>query len=1113
MKTTANELRPMTVYKASAGSGKTFTLAAQYISIVLYDAWKHNNYKSFEHIVAMTFTVKATKEMKDRILSYLHDLATGRQDPSFTGFKTKLAELLRLKDSTTDILAPDTQERLQTCAREILRAILRNYARFNITTIDSFFQSVLQGVLYELGLPAEQQLLLDETDIHNRSVDRMIDSLHDDEASRAVLKPILDFAKDSLSDNKSVWDIRKELKSEAAKLGQEVYKFHAEAIEEESRGGRYDALRKSLYAKKIRITKHIEDSCNRFLQRVSAHPLGGKQPLSVLATAAKNMRELKWKWESPAQGVQKVLDGEIDGEVLYDEFIDLYNTYLHCTTLLNTIQVVLPNLYTITLLANIEGNMRDIQKENMQMLLSNANLFLRDLLAGDARDFVYSKVGPKLEHLLIDEFQDTSQMQWNNLQPLVSELQASGKHNVIVGDVKQSIYRFRNGKWQLLADIANQRGFVSLGDNFRSTRAVVETNNSLFPLLAQEMDRILDANGYGKDYLSPVYEKNVEVHQNVNKEGGNVRFFIYPLNTKKQDNEKTEADERLRKDFCLQFRIIRQRIAEKNESASIAILVRKKKEGDTVLDWLQQDEELRTLSVETEDSFQLASSPAVQLLTAILRYLAVNDKETRLHSIDRQYIEDRLGQKRLDELENSRTHWLSHPLYEMNDRLIRHFGLTRMNEDEFIEKYLSCLKAFLTSGISTPAGLKAFLDYWDETMSEVKVNKSPEKDSVTLMTIHKSKGLAFDYVLVPLFNSTMNKETRNDTLLWDTEEIGGDADDEGIRHDLQSVSVLSVTSQRSRTSQSLWAAPYSEEVRLRFMDALNTVYVAFTRPKQAYYCWCAYSIDPKTTDTDSIGTPLLKALGQTQGLVREDLDGDVVVFTSERPMPEQTAKADKTPHTDRLDITKNAAPNPIPTPMFPDTDTLPLEIVNSNRALQLFSDIQADTGGIREQQSFIDEGLIYHALFENLATLSDEDTRKAIDLYRLTHEMDGRHEQTFRQFVQQARDNAVLREAFSPDAQTLTEAAFIVAGDDGAETLRPDRVALLDGRAIVIDYKFSSYRHLLLNDERHALQRRQYRDQINGYISLIQRFYHLPAEGWFWFLRDNEVINVNNLNN
>ena len=145
METTEKELSPMTIYKASAGSGKTFTLAAQYISIVMYEAWKYKNYKAFEHIVAMTFTVKATKEMKDRILSYLYDLGQGRNDSSFAGFKTKLSELLQLKDTTINILAPDAQDKLQTCAKSILDAILKNYARFNITTIDSFFQSVLQG--------------------------------------------------------------------------------------------------------------------------------------------------------------------------------------------------------------------------------------------------------------------------------------------------------------------------------------------------------------------------------------------------------------------------------------------------------------------------------------------------------------------------------------------------------------------------------------------------------------------------------------------------------------------------------------------------------------------------------------------------------------------------------------------------------------------------------------------------------------------------------------------------------------------------------------------------------------------------------------------------------
>ena len=1103
MNTTTDELRPMTVYKASAGSGKTFTLAAQYISIVLYKAWKYRDYKAFEHIVAMTFTVKATKEMKDRILSYLYDLGHGSTDKSFIGFKTKLAELLQLQDPSIDIMAPASQDKLQICARGILAAILDNYARFNITTIDSFFQSVLQGVLYELGLPAGQQLILDEKDIHNRSVDRMIDNLSDDKAGQAVLRPIADFARDSLNDNKGVWDIRSELKKAADKLSEEVYKYHAEDIGRESQAGNYDTLRQALYAKKTQLIKQIENACDLFRQKAAVHPLGDKQPISVLDTAARDMKTLTWK--GPNKTVQKVLDGETTGDSLYDDFIALYKTYNQTLRLLNTVSVVLPNLYTITLLANIESNMQDIQKEDKQMLLSNANLFLRDLLGGDARGFVYSKVGPRLEHLLIDEFQDTSQMQWDNLNPLVEELQGAGRHCVIVGDIKQSIYRFRNGKWKLLGDLAKTHRFVSLGDNFRSTRAVVETNNALFPALAVEMDKILAANGYGTKYLLPVYEIT-EVHQNVNKEGGSVRFYLYPKKTK---DAKKEEDERLRQDFCGQFKALRQRLAEKGETASIAVLVRKGDEGETVLDWLRQDDDLKNISVETEDSYRLNSSTAVQTLVAMLRYLATEDKKTREQSIERQYIEDRLNPAAVDELERDRDLWLSHPLYEMNDRLVRHFGLTRMHEDEFIEKYLSCLKACLSSAPVATSGLKGFLDYWDSTLGEVKVNKTPEKDSITLMTIHKSKGLAFDYVFVPLFDSTMNYETKSTQLLWETQTAANDG--QGIQRDLQSVSLLSVTSLKSRTSQSLWAAPYSEEVRLRFMDAINSVYVAFTRAKQAYLCWCAYSESPKTTDTDSIGTPLLNALTNMQEMEKENLTESDIVFTRECP-PAQKTEAQKETSFERLNITQNAKQNPIETPMFPDTRTLPIEIVNSNRALRLFRDIQADIQDIQEQKSFIEDGLVYHALFENLAALTDEEVQKTIDLYRLNHELDSHREQTFRRFVQAAQSHAVLREAFSPAVQTLAETEFIVAGSDGVETLRPDRVVFTGEHAIVIDYKFSSYKNLLLNDPQHTQQRKKYHDQLTQYVDMVQRFYNVPAEGWFWFLRDNEVINVNSLN-
>jgi ATP-dependent exoDNAse (exonuclease V) beta subunit len=243
------------------------------------------------------------------------------------------------------------------------------------------------------------------------------------------------------------------------------------------------------------------------------------------------------------------------------------------------------------------------------------------------------------------------------------------------------------------------------------------------------------------------------------------------------------------------------------------------------------------------------------------------------------------------------------------------------------------------------------------------------------------------------------------------------------------------------------------------------------------------------------------------------MDGESVIFTCEYPAPETSRTASRDAYMERLDITQNAKQHPIEAPMFPDTDTLPIEIVNSNRALQLFRDIQTDTQSLQEQKTFIESGLIYHALFEHLTSLTADDVQKSVNTYRLNHELDALHEKTFRRFVEAAQSHHILREAFSPDAQTLTEAAFIVTTDNGVETLRPDKVALLSDRAIVIDYKFSSYKHLLLNDSKHIQQRQDYYRQLQQYVTMIERFYHVPAEGWFWFLRDNKVINVNNLNN
>lgn len=443
------------VYKASAGSGKTFTLAVRYICQLIEDP------RAYRRILAVTFTNKATAEMKSRILEQLYGLAHNLK--SSEGY---LNELHKLTGKSRD--------EIQKSAGEALRNIIHDYSRFRIETIDSFFQSVMKNLARELELGANLNIELNNKDVLSDAVDSMIENLN---RKSPVLGWLLEYIEEQIENDKR-WDVSKDIK----KFGENI--FNEEYIE------KGDGLRN-----KLSDPTFIPDFRKRLKQKLedALEIMKGfkEQFYGILETNGLSVENLSYGNSGIANYFNKLSIGELrDEKILGSRFgkyladseswvkkaakgrdfiinvveselrpilIDAEKMRPIQKTTINSCKLTLKYINNLRLLANIDLEVRELNQRNNRFLLSDTNALLHGLISKGDATFVYEKIGTNIDTVMIDEFQDTSRMQWENFHLLLEECLSQKEGSLIVGDIKQSIYRWRNGDWKILANIKHDQ--------------------------------------------------------------------------------------------------------------------------------------------------------------------------------------------------------------------------------------------------------------------------------------------------------------------------------------------------------------------------------------------------------------------------------------------------------------------------------------------------------------------------------------------------------------------------------------------------------------------------------------------------------------------------------
>ena len=587
-------VKPLTVYKASAGSGKTFTLATEYIRLIV------ENPTNYRNILAVTFTNKATEEMKMRILSQLYGIWKGLPESD---------NYLQVIVEKTGYAPKLIRER----AGQGLSNLLHNYNYFRVETIDTFFQSVLRNMARELDLTTNLKIGLNDVQVEELAVDQLIADLS---TTDVMLQWILKYIMESISDEKS-WNVISQIK----RFGRTIFERYTTQLRE---------IRKAAEERMILIGESffdtlegeglsIDDLSNKnrgiagFFLKLQKGVFDPSIENATVANCLGNPEKWCAKTHPQRDFILSLAEGVL-GDILRYAVEERSRQW----KLYKSADLTLRHLNQLRLLGSIEKKVRELNENNNRFLLSDTQQLLHALIEGSDSPFIFEKIGTQLEHVMIDEFQDTSTVQWQNFRVLLDEAMShEGGSNLIVGDVKQSIYRWRSGDWRLLNDIEQQFRqqqieTIPLKKNYRSERNVITFNNHFFSHAAEiEYQEQQELNPEEAEQLKRAYADVVQEIPEGREATGEVSVTLLPP----EDYQTTTLQEVADSISELTERGIPQR--------EIAILVRVNNQIPVIAQYfLEQMPEVKIVS---DEAFRLDASVAVNLLVSTLRLLTHPD--------------------------------------------------------------------------------------------------------------------------------------------------------------------------------------------------------------------------------------------------------------------------------------------------------------------------------------------------------------------------------------------------------------------------------------------------------------------------------------------------------
>ncbi|MDR2680009.1 MAG: UvrD-helicase domain-containing protein [Tannerella sp.] len=1055
----------LTIYSASAGTGKTHTLTGEYLSLLFKGREQHRR------ILAVTFTNKATAEMKNRIVDELSRLADNRPSDYIALLSDNGA-----KDETV----------IRNHAKKILINILHDYSAFNISTIDHFFQHTIRAFTREIGLQGNYQVEMDENLMMEEAVENMLSDLEKNE-NAALMDWLLRFIEDKIEEGGG-WDIRGDIRKLGGQLFKETYKSCCHKIREELKQKEFLSDYQSEMFKIIQSTRTAAKELGaKGVSLIRQHGMqpsgfkgGSRSPfLYFEQLAAGIMKEptatFRGLVDNPDAYLAKTADprqkqaaGQIYANGMNDLVCSVVSFFDNLTDYYTATEIA-RNFYALGILTDLSRHIALWREEKNKMLIADTTELLNKVIDGNEIPFIYEKTGTHIEHYMIDEFQDTSNMQWANFRPLLKDSLDYGRSNLIVGDVKQSIYRFRNSDWTLLdhrvkQDFPQQIKEKNLDTNWRSCRHIVEFNNMLFKNIPATLQRAYndetdesslpdeEKRRYGSRIISAYKDSFQHVSKPFSDKDGHVYIrFMEDTDEKKWQDASME-----------QLPGIVERLQDNGyELRDIAILTRTGKEGLHAAETLLEYRETHPASnykydIISEDSLTVNSSLSVRWLTAMLKYLhqpdVTGNRQMALaaHAVLRRKNRAAHAGEKNDlftpfppETVAASKKLSNRPLYELAEGL---FLLFREDIPEselvFVQAFLDAIAEFSTG---ETADMGQFLSWWDETGCRKKIVTPDSQNAIRIMTIHKAKGLGFKAVIIPFAEWKMDQK---DAIVWC----------HPAKKPFDKLSLIPVRYSRI-LKNTLFAADYFHEKLHAYMDNLNALYVAFTRAKEELVV-----IAPKPeTGAMTLSGLLWEGLQEDGQYPPPDAESGLY----ERGTWWHAAKGKEAPEAEELRIRHFHSVSP--------DERIRLRL--QHRKSGFFED---------EKRKY---GLLMHDILSRIE--KHEDLDAAISAKYLSGEINRDESVVLKDRITRLISHEQVEKWFDGSMQIMTETE-ILSGK--GETYRPDRIMIdTNNRVIVVDYKSGEQKEPF------------HHSQMKKYISLIRDMGYQHVEGYLWYIASNEM--------
>ena len=1068
--------KPLTVYKASAGSGKTFTLATEYIRLLVEDP------QSYRTILAVTFTNKATEEMKTRILSQLYGIWKGLPESG---------RYLQAIQEKTDLPTKTIKER----AGMGLTNLLHNYNYFRVETIDTFFQSVLRNMARELDLTTNLRIGLNDTQVEELAVDQMIEDLS---TTDVVLQWILKYIMENISDDKS-WNVISQIKKFGRTIFRDEYKEVSQALEKKmTEPGFFDGYTTRL--REIRDTaeermKQIADNffdtldeegltiedfaygktglCSFFLklrQGIFDESIVGKRVTDSLGDPA------KWyKNSHPRRELIHALADSTLGDILrlaIEERPRQWKRY-------KSADLTLRHLNQLRLLSSIEGKVREINETSNRFLLSNTQHLLHALIGESDSPFIFEKIGTQLEHVMIDEFQDTSTVQWQNFRVLLTETMSHAQGSgLIVGDVKQSIYRWRSGDWRLLNDIEQQFNtqqitIKSLKTNYRSDRNVITFNNLFFRNAANlEYLTQKELNETAAEQLRRAYADVEQLIPEDRQSQGEVSIRLLPVEDYQEQTLQQIAD------------TIGDLTTQGIPQRDIAILVRTNALIPIIAQYFM--EQRPEVTIVSDEAFRLDASPAVNLLVLALRLITHPDDQLTKAAIVKLWHSDVLQEDTadhdlllstcdLDALlpDTFKGHFdelITMPLYELVEHLHAVFTLERLNgQSAYVCAFYDQLADYVSENT---ASIDGFLKEWDESLAG-KTIQSDVTEGVRIISIHKSKGLEFDYVICPFCDWQLEKQSGN--ILWcQPEEVP-----------FNDLPIVPIDYSQKQMIGTIYEQDYLQEHLQNTVDNLNLLYVAFTRARQGLYVLGRRKASGSRSTLIEQCLPLVANELPEATLEGLEDEQQSIVFqygTLLHLSPKEKARGKNNPFLQPSE------------PLTVDFRHQESKVIfrQSNRSRDFVAGEDEDD---KQRRNYIQTGSVLHQIFSTIRTTDDiDDALRQLQFEGVIYD-DHITADRITEMLRKSLSNPKAADWFSPRWTLFNECTILSVEDGEVREHRPDRV-MTDGHEwIVVDFKFGA-------------PKPEYHNQVRAYMNILASMGHTHITGYLWYVYSNKIEEV-----